>query len=64
MLNPMSFYTILQYDPRALESNTIHKARSYNSSQSAVYNSFYNVFANTMFPVLFSFVTIYTGEWV
>ena len=60
----MSFYIILQYDLSARESNTICKARSYNNSQSAVYNSFYNVFANTLFPVLFSFVTIYTGKWV
>ena len=64
MLNPMRFYTILQYDPRARESNTIRKVRSYNSSQSAVYNTSYNIFTNTLFPVLFSFVTIYTGEWV
>ena len=51
MLNPMSLYTILQYDPRERESNTIRKARSYNSSQSTVYNTFYNIFTNTLFPV-------------
>ena len=63
MLNPMRFYTILQYDPRARESNTIRKARSYNNSQSAVHNT-YNICTDTLFPVLFFCHNIHRGMGV
>ena len=68
MLNPMRFYTIynnmIPKRGRAIALYTIRKARSYNSSQSAVYNTSYTIFTDTLFPVLFFCHNIHRGMWV
>ena len=60
-------YNLQQYDPKAWESNslyTIRKVCNYNSSQSAVYNTSYNIFTDILFPVLFFCHNIHRGMWV
>ena len=46
------------------ESSTILKVQNYNSSESTVYNTSYNILTNTLFPVLFFCHNIYQGMGV